>query len=46
MNIVLRLLDSLGMNLKEREKVGSVKHLRSMMDKVADRTPLYKEDML
>ena len=32
--------------LKEREEEGSTKHLRSMMDKVADRTPLYKEDAL
>ena len=30
--------------LKEREKEGSVQHLISMMDRVADRTPLYEED--
>ena len=32
--------------LKEREEEGSVKHLQLMMDKVADRTPLYNDDEL
>ena len=30
--------------LKEREKEGSIEHLKSMMDKVADRKPLYTDE--
>ena len=30
--------------LKEREKEGSAKHLNSMLKRVPDRAPLYKDD--
>ena len=30
--------------LKEREKEGSIAHLKSMMDKVAERKPLYNDE--